>query len=457
MRSEGAPGEPGFPTSNTQNIAKAEVSNMNYKQNEKIAQVTEKTLVIGVDIAKETHYARAFNYRGQEIHDGYRKVLKFTNSSGGFANLKDWIATLMDSYDMDQVLVAMEPTGHYWFNLRQYCRANDMKVVLVNPHHVKKTKELDDNSPTKNDRKDPKTIAMLVISGRYSEPYFPEGIYADLREVMKAYERINNGLITAKNRILGWLDEYFPEFTDVFSDIEGKTAMKTLREFPLPAKIIELGAENVLVEWKEEIKRGIGIKRAQALFEAARESIGCLEGTESAMMALGMLLDEYDLYKSQYDRTVAAIEALLKKIPYADKMIRIKGLGILTTAGIIAEIGDISRFEDAKQVIKYAGLNLVENSSGKHKGRTRISKRGRRQLRSALFRAMMPLVSKNSEFRELHHYYTCRNDNPLRKKQSLIVLCCKLIRVLFAMITKGIEYNGEKLMNDVHRPMAVAA
>jgi len=430
---------------------------MNYKQNEKISQVTEKTLVIGVDIAKETHYARAFNYRGQEIRDGYRKVLKFKNSSDGFAYFKDWITTLMGSYDMEKVIVAMEPTGHYWFNLRQYCKKNDLKVVLVNPHHVKKTKELDDNSPTKNDRKDPKTIAMLVISGRYSEPYFPEGIYADLREIMKAYERISCGLITVRNRITGWLDEYFPEFTDVFSDIEGKTAMKTLREFPFPAKIVELGAENILSEWKKEVRRGIGIKRAKQLVDAARDSIGCVEGISSAMMSLGMLLDEYNMYKSQYERTVAVIEELLKQIPYADKIIRIKGIGNITAAGIIAEIGDISRFEDAKQVIKYAGLNLVENSSGKHKGSTRISKRGRRRLRSVLFRAMMPLVAKNAEFRELHRYYTGRRDNPMKKKQSLIVLCCKLIRVLFAMITKNIEYNGEKLMKDINRSMAEAA
>jgi len=429
---------------------------MNYKQNEKIEQVTEKTLVIGVDIAKMTHYARAFNYRGQEIHDGYRKVLKFRNDSEGFGEFAEWIKTLMENYDMEQVLVAMEPTGHYWFNIRQYCKVNSIKVVLVNPHHVKKTKELDDNSPTKNDRKDPKTIAMLAIAGRYSEPYFPEGVYADLRETMKAYERINDGLITSKNRIIGWLDEYFPEFTDVFADIEGKTAMMTLREFPLPANVIVLGPENVLAEWKKEVKRGVGIKRAKELLEAAKSSVGCVEGTAAAMMSLEMLLDEYDMYIRQHERTVAAITELLGQIPYAAKIVRIKGIGIITVAGIIAEIGDISRFDDAKQVIKYAGLNLVENSSGRHKGKTRISKRGRRQLRAALFRAMMPLIAKNAEFRELHHYYTCRADNPMKKKQSIIVLCCKLVRVLFAMMKKDIEYSSEKFMKDIRRPTAEA-
>ena len=75
----------------------------------------------------------------------------------------------------------MEPTGHYWFNLGKFLQDNEMKPVLVNPHHVKKSKELDDNNPTKNDRKDPKVIAGLVREGRYMIPYLPDGVYADLR------------------------------------------------------------------------------------------------------------------------------------------------------------------------------------------------------------------------------------------------------------------------------------
>ena len=85
---------------------------MNYTQNTKIAQVTEKTLVVGVDIAKETQYARAFNYRGIEIFMS-RKVISFSNRTEGFGTFLDWIQELMDGYDMEQVIVGMEPTGHY--------------------------------------------------------------------------------------------------------------------------------------------------------------------------------------------------------------------------------------------------------------------------------------------------------------------------------------------------------
>ena len=73
----------------------------------------------------------------------------------------------------------MEPTGHYWFNLENFYRIMN-ETGSVNPHHVK-SKELDDNHPTKNDRKDPKVIAGLVREGRYMIPYLPDGVYADLR------------------------------------------------------------------------------------------------------------------------------------------------------------------------------------------------------------------------------------------------------------------------------------
>lgn len=87
-------------------------------------------------------------------------------------------------------------------------------------------------------------------------------------------------------------------------------------------------------------------------------------------------------------------------------MLEIKGIGLVTVAGFISEVGDIRRFTSPKQVQKLAGLALMENSSGKHQGQTTINKRGRRRLRAILFQAVMPLVVKNQEFKQLHNYYT---------------------------------------------------
>lgn len=426
---------------------------MNYKQNEKILQVTEKTLVVGIDIAKETHYARVFNFRRIELD----KVISFRNSLDGFDSLKKWIREVMSKHNLDNVIIGFEPTGHYWFNFAEYCRNNDLKYVMVNPFHVKRSKELDDNSQTKNDRKDPKTIAMLVIDGRFSETYVATGIYAELRNVVKVYDHVIGCKSVVQNKITQWLDIYFPEFAMVFGDWEGKAAMITLSSFPLPSMIVELGEVKVLETWKKEIKQGIGKKRASKLYEFAQASVGCTEGLKMAVKELEYLLKEYEMYIMQLEEVKAEMEELLKLIPGAKEILEIKGMGLVSAAGIISEIGDISRFEDARQIQKYAGLSMIENSSGKHKGQTTISKRGRKRLRAVLFRVIMPMVAKNPEFKELHLYYTTRKDNPLKKKQSLISLCCKLIRIIFAMQTKKEAYDGKKLMKGIKRPDKVAA
>lgn len=423
-----------------------EVSQMNYTQNEKIMSISEKTLVVGVDIAKSVHYARAFDYRGIEL----ATVFKFENNREGLESFKNWMDSLAKEKSKSSIIVGMEPTGHYWLNIGHFLKYEGVRLVLVNPFHVKRSKELDDNSPTKNDRKDPKTIAKLMIDGRYSIPYIPEGIYSDLRTAMDIRDSISKSLIIIKNRMIRWLDRYFPEFFDVFSDWEGKAALITLKEFPTPEKIISTGIENIVSAWKNGVGRAVGIKRATRLMEAAKSSIGIREGLRMAQKELKTLIDQYDLYMEQLSDLESDIEELALQVPGVSEMLSIKGVGITTAAGFIAEVGELSRFSSPKQIQKLAGLNLVESSSGKHKGQTTISKRGRSRLRSILFKVMMPLVAKNDEFKKLHEYYTTRQENPLKKKQSLILLCCKLIRIFYALINKKVVYNPEKLIQNTN-------
>ena len=256
-------------------------------------------------------------------------------------------------------------------------------------------------------------------------------------------------MIRIKNKVIQWLDKYFPEFFKVFGDWEGKAALITLREFPTPEDILSTGTDRVVAAWKKEVSRAVGIKRAMKLVVAAEGSIGIQEGLKMARKELARLIDQYDLYMRQLTETDKDIEELALQIPGVKEMLTIKGVGITTAAGFMAEVGDIKRFIHPDQIQKLAGLNLIENSSGNHKGQTSISKRGRPRLRSLMFRVMMPLVAKNTEFKALHKYYTTRKVNPLKKKQSLILLCCKLIRIFYAIINKQVAYNPEKLLKDI--------
>ena len=122
-------------------------------------------------------------------------------------------------------------------------------------------------------------------------------------------------------------------------------------------------------------------------------------------------------------------------------MLSVNGIGLVTVAGFISEVGDISRFKNPKQIQKYAGFELVENSSGKHKGRTTISKRGRK----IIYQVVLPLIRINQEFGSIYDYYRKRIKNPLKGRQAMIAVGCKLIRVFFAIMTKGVVFNGTQL------------
>ena len=426
---------------------------MNYTQNSKIAQVTERTLVIGVDIGSETNYARAFNWRGQELS---KKVFRFSNSQEGFQSFSDYLRSNQAIASAEQIIVGCEPTGHYWFTLAKYLKTQHINLALVNPYHVKQIKELDDNSPKKTDQKDPKTIAKLVVDGRYSYPYLPEGIYADLREAVSSWERIVEELNAVTNRLKRWLKIYFPEYLTVYKKFSSESGLTVLETVPLPQDVVKLGADGINHLWREKKLRAVGIKRAQTLVEAAQNSIG-LDGGACARMEMQMLLEDYRAKEVQLEKVTAVLEAETLKIPYTEKLLSIKGVGLITVAGFLSEVGDIRRFDSPKQIQKLAGLELKENSSGKHRGRTSISKRGRKRLRKILFQVMLPMIQNNAEFREVYEYFTTRQKNPLKGKQAIIAAGCKLIRVFYTILKHGVDYDPQKLRMDIIRPESAAA
>ena len=423
-------------------------------QNAKIASITEKTLIVGIDIGSETHFARAFDWRNYEYT---KKPFEFSNNKEGFQAFESWMEELSAKHGKTAVIPGMEPTGHYWFALGKFLQDNGMRPVHVNPHHVKKSKELDDNNPNKNDRKDPKTIAGLVNEGRFSYPYIPIGVYAEIRNLSNLRFQAQEELTRAKNRLARWFSIYFPEYKEVYRDIKAVSGRMVLQMAPLPEDIRKLGVEGVNRIWREAKLRGTGMKRAKTLVTAAEHSVGSKESPEAARIELKILLHDIDEYASRVEELLCLLDAKLREIPYIDKLLEIKGIGKITVSGFIAEVGDIRRFDDPKQLQKLAGYAIVANESGKYKGESRISYRGRKRLRYVLFEAALSLVARNPEFRKIYEYYRTRENHPLKKMQSLVAVACKVIRVFYVMLTKGVDYDPEKMMRDIRRPELQAA
>lgn len=422
---------------------------MNSTQNKKISQVKETTMIVGVDVGSEKHFFRAFNWRGIELT---RKPVPFSNSMEGFNSFYNTVVELMQKSNLEEAMVGIEPTGHYWFDLGQFMSGKNIRFVMVNPHHVHKSKELDDNSPSKNDRKDPQVIAGLVRDGRYFYSYMPTGVYAELRNASNRRFVLVEEQTRAKNRLQKWIAVYFPEYKGIYTHIDSKGGLLVLKHAATPDEIVSLGVDGIIGIWKSEKLRGNGRKKAMEIVKAAMNSIGLKSGLTEARMEIQDLIEDYELHTKRLERVNDLIKELCLQIKHVDKLLEIKGIGITTVAGFIAEVGDITRFNDTKELQKLAGLELVADSSGKHKGKSRISKRGRKRLRYLLFEAAISVVGKNEEFRQIHEYYTTRDKNPLKKMQSLIAVSCKLIRVFHVILTKGVSYDASKMLGDIRHP-----
>lgn len=403
----------------------------------------EHTLVVGVDVAKHKHWACIMDaQKGLAVGSSFA----FQNNRDGFDRLLGSVARACQKTGAVRAIVAMEPTGHYWKPLAWYLRNAGIAVVLVNPYHVKRYKEFDDNSPTKNDRKDAWLIARLASDGTFFELYLPEGPYAELRNLTQARQQCRSKCNMAMNQIRCLLDEYFPEYEDVFVDILGHASFYVLEHRPFPEDILAVSVEELGQELKQASNKRVGLKRALRLREAAENSVGVKEGLESARLRLKQLLVEVRFWKERLQEIESAMAEALERTGLARYMLSVPGVGVVLAASFLGEIGDPSRYEDWRQLRKLAGLNLVENSSGERKGKTEISKRGRSGLRSVLYWIVLTMISRNAQFRALYQYFTTRKDNPLKTKQALIALACKLLRVLWALIKGKQMWDPSKVL-----------
>ena len=189
----------------------------------------------------------------------------------------------------------------------------------------------------------------------------------------------------------------------------------------------------------------------------AKESIGVEYGLEASHMRLCWLLDELDLIEKQLAEVEQEMEKALYQTGYAEQILSIKGIGVVTAASFLGEVGDPLRFQNTRQIANYAGYNLVEDSSGKSKSGTCISKRGRKQLRSILYQMSFTMVGQNAEMNVLYQYLTTRLNNPLKKKQALVVISKKIITVIYSLLKKQETYKPELVLGAVRQEMLRAA
>lgn len=416
-------------------------------KSKRIRIVNGKTLIAAVDIGKEKHTGY---FRGPDGREG--APFEFFNHADGFGKFWSRMIQTLSSYELEEVVVGFESTGPYAEPLIHYLRRRSVRLVQVNPMHTKRVKELQGNSPEKTDRKDPKVIADIISLGHALTLVIPEGAAAELRRLTQARERSMAARTVLLNQLQHILFVVFPEFLQIMKDIKTQSSKYLLCQASTPQELLKTDFES-MAECIRKVSRGkISRERLGALYAAARQSVGVQIGQEAMAFEIKDLLHRIEESK----RFVAQVEERmadhLKQIPYSRSILSIKGIGEVTAAGLIGEVGDFRQFKTISEMMKLAGLDLFEVSSGKHQGQRRISKRGRSLLRKLLFYGALNMVSRAGILRQTYEGYLKRG---MIKMKALIAITRKLLRVIFALVRDGGEYmEGYTKKEPAIRPAA---
>jgi len=395
--------------------------------------VNQKILIATIDGGKEKHYGY---FRCPDGTEG--KSQPFLNNGRGFQEFWERISSAAKTHSLEEIVVGFESTGPYMEPLAQFLRSKQgVRLVQVNPMHTKRLKELSGNSPLKTDRKDPKVIADIIELGHALTVVIPEGPAAELRRLTQGRERTITSRTRLFNQLQCLLASIFPEFLQVMKDVKTASALYLLRHHPMPQDIVKLG-ESALASLLRKVSRGkLREDRARALFEASSASVGIRDGRDSMLLEIRLILETIASHEHFIEGLEVEMERYLEQIPYSHIILSLKGIGPITTAGLIGEVGDFTKFGTISEVLKLAGLDLYEVSSGKHRGKLRISKRGRPHMRKLLYLAALSAVRKGGV---MHEWYQRALGRGMKKTKALVAVSRKLLGIIFALVRNHSVY-----------------
>jgi transposase len=397
--------------------------------------VNAETMIVAIDIGKTTNTGYCRCPSGKDI-----KPFEFSNNAKGFKKLWDRICWEKTSHHLEEVVIGSESTGAYGEPLMHYLRQKPVKLVQVNPMHTKRMKELEGNSPGKTDRKDPKVIADIIGLGHALSVVIPEGAAAELRRLTLARERSLQRRTALYNQLQDLVFILFPEFLQVMKDVKTKTAQYLLRHYPTPQDIVKCGFETLASILKRVSRGKLGRIRAQALYEAAGESVGLQEGKRGILLEIDGILSGLEACNRFIEKVEEEMVRYLQEIPYSDSLLSVKGIGEVTVAGLIGEVADFRQFHTLREILKLGGLDLFEISSGKHQGNRHISKRGRPLLRKLLYFAAINTIRKGGV---MHACYQRHLEKGMPKTKALIAIARKLLGILFALVRSHSQYDEQ--------------
>lgn len=388
-------------------------------------------IYVGVDVAKSDHCLGAIDAQGKVL----LKPITFAQDAEGFAKLAGHLHQLGKP---DEVVVGMEATGHYWVLLAEEIQKLGYAPKVFNPILSADAGRMSVRG-RKTDEDDCLAIAKVLRDGGFNPVRLPDAMMGELKRLCRYRQLAVERGANLKKRLIGYLDLVFPEFQNLFSDCYGPTARAILAKTPSARLMRGCQAKSFATLMMKASKGHLGLERAKDMITSAKASIAAGRNDQATEMAIRMTVEELDLIERQIDSYDAQISPMAPA--GKDLLMTIPGVGPVLAAVIIAEIGSIDRFipsagDTAKsdgihRLLAFAGLDPRVRESGQWTGKVRMSKRGSRALRTAIWRAAF-IACKHDAFQEIYERH--RKTMKQHQKIALSHVARKIVQAIYGVL-----------------------
>lgn len=388
-------------------------------------------LFAGIDIAKYDHVIGAVDERGRSLS----KPMAFKNSQAGFEKLAAYLARLSD--DKADVMVGMEATGHYWLACFCFLSEQGYEVAVINPLRTDAMRRFRNGGRVKTDAIDCAVIADTLRCGDFEPSRLADEKMMSLRQMTRLQQAMTESAADLKRQIIVALDQVFPEYGTLFSDMFGETSRAFLKRCPTPEECESIDIRT-LTNLLDRASHGkLGREKAASLKKAAKGSCGIRLANDAFSFQIKMLAKQIEFIEEQISEVDAKIKALLDEVE--PLILTVPGVSYKLGAQIVAEIGDVKRFKNAAAIVKYAGINPSKNQSGTFEGEaSHITKQGSPYLRRALYLAAMAQLKCRAP---LYDYYLKKRGEGKAHREALIAVARKLVHVIYAVLSKQEPYD----------------
>jgi len=381
----------------------------------------------GIDVAKRKHAVAILNERGQP----HKPVFQTENTHAGMDYLVEQLGRLEGS-----VSIGLEATGHYWLALYDTLTRQGYPVVVINPLQIHAYRKSGVRK-VKNDRTDAVWIADFVRISNKPATSRDIPVLLQLRELTRFRFWLSEQIGDCKRKLVTILDRVFPEYESLFSSVFVTSSRALLQEAVSAQEFADFDLQE-LTDLLARTSRGrFGEEKAKQIQTQARQSIGVGFLANAMQVEMRCLLAQIELLEEQQAEVDEAEAALMAQIP--QHITSIQGIGLPTGAAILAEIGDVHRFESEDKIVGYAGIDATVNQSGQFQAtETHMSKRGSPYLRLALWQAASMCIQHNDE---LKVYYEKKRKEGKAHGTALGAVCRKLLIRIYTILKENRPYE----------------